>query len=454
MKKFFLLILVALLPVVSWADVEINKRTFPDYYFRRWLLNEDVGYDGLLTDAEIASVTEMYLFEDTDPIMIYRCGPVASLEGIEYFTSLTKLRCGGLSLTELDLTKNTKLKWLLLHENSYLTKVDVSGTEVQRIECADNWRLNEFKASGCTGLDYMECVENKLTELDVTGCTALSKLIIWGNIIRGAGMENLVESLPNTSSGVMIVQRNEGSYQDQNMITTLQVAAAKAKGWSVRRYYNGKEEEYAGIEPTEVVTFTEGQMATIILPKAPKAEWGRYYRLDRCEDGRIIFKEELQPQSHIPYIIVPSRDFIIDLNSLDLAGLGNDIVSIEDVSFIGSYISEDFGEREGFYIDIIDTTPDCRAEAGVTYTIGALRAYLQVHWDDPISQDGTRSPRQKMEVVLLDDGDGIGRPSTDPSLYGGEIYNLAGQRVTLHRGGDGRGLQRGIYIENGRKVVR
>ena len=45
-------------------------------------------------------------------------------------------------------------------------------------------------------------------------------------------------------------------------------------------------------------------------------------------------------------------------------------------------------------------------------------------------------------------------PSPDSFLYGGEMYNLAGQRVTPPRGGDGRGLPRGIYIINGKKFIQ
>ena len=64
------------------------------------------------------------------------------------------------------------------------------------------------------------------------------------------------------------------------------------------------------------------------------------------------------------------------------------------------------------------------------------------------------------EFILEDideEADGIqtiDRPTPDPSIEGGEIYNLAGQRVTPHRGGDGRVLQKGIYIMNGKKIVR
>ena len=46
-----------------------------------------------------------------------------------------------------------------------------------------------------------------------------------------------------------------------------------------------------------VVSFTKGQPATIILPIAPDAEKGKYYRLDRWENKQLVFEEERHPQA-------------------------------------------------------------------------------------------------------------------------------------------------------------
>ena len=100
------------------------------------------------------------------------------------------------------------------------------------------------------------------------------------------------------------------------------------------------------------------------------------------------------------------EEFSIGLNALDLQGCYRDTVSVEDVSFIGSFVSEAFDYQEGFYIDIIDTTPDCRFDESCV--IGALRAYLLVRWNAPYNQGGTKvPPSDKFEVVLHDIGTGI-----------------------------------------------
>ena len=191
----------------------------------------------------------------------------------------------------------------------------------------------------------------------------------------------------------------------------------------------------------EPVTFTAGQIATIILPTEPDVSKGKYYRLDRVEEGKIIFEQELQPRAHIPYIIVPSEDFSIDLSTLDLAGCYRDTVSVDDVSFIGSYVSEAFDYQDGFYIDIIDTTPDCRFDEFCV--IGALRAYLLVRWDDPYNQGGTKvPPLEKLEVVLHDYGTSLASPLREKGE--GAIYDLQGRLLPDKP-------SKGIYIENRHK---
>ena len=202
------------------------------------------------------------------------------------------------------------------------------------------------------------------------------------------------------------------------------------------------------------VNYATDQMATIVLPTAPDASKGKYYRLDRCEDGQIIFEQELQPQAHIPYIIVPSEDFSIDTSTLDLAGLSNDTVSIGGISFIGSYVGETLNEPEGFYFDIIDTTPDCSlslsGETGKVAHIGALRAYLQVSWDEPYNHGGSKAPGEKLGILLKDYGTGIGDAKRlndkGKMINDNSIYDLSGRRIS------GKPA-RGVYIKDGKKVA-
>ena len=205
------------------------------------------------------------------------------------------------------------------------------------------------------------------------------------------------------------------------------------------------------------VSFTKDQMATIILPTEPDASKGRYYRLDRCEKGKIIFEEELSPKARTPYIIVPKEDFSIDLNALDLDGLPRDTVSVKGASFIGSYCHEELSCQDGFYIDIIDATPDCQADDSNQRKaiVGALRACLIVSWDDPYNPGGSKGITVKREIVLKDNPNGIESLIPDPSpREKGTIYDLSGRKVNSQFSILNSQLkQKGLYIKDGKKIL-
>ena len=181
------------------SGIAINEETFPDENFCNWVLAQDYGQDGVLTEAEIAGVNRIAVVGSN----------IASLKGIEYFTALTYLDCSWNQLTALDVSQNTALTYLRC-SNNQLTALDVSQN---------------------TALTYLDCSGNQLTALDVSKNTALTNLNCSSNQINETEMSNLVESLP-INNGVLYV-KNLNNANEQNVITTAQVAAAKAKGWKV-----------------------------------------------------------------------------------------------------------------------------------------------------------------------------------------------------------------------------
>ena len=163
------------LPQMS-NDVMINETTFPDELFRKWVLNQEYGKDGILTEKEIAGVTFMNLF----PQNLIAVGHIKSLKGIEYFTAVTKIVCSMNELTELDLSKNTALTCLECYGN-HLTKLDLSkNTELTILDCSGN-ELTALNVSCCNKLTELNCIMNELTELDLSKNTALTWLECYGN---------------------------------------------------------------------------------------------------------------------------------------------------------------------------------------------------------------------------------------------------------------------------------
>ena len=241
------------------SDVAINETNFPDEIFRNWVLSQTYGLDGILTDSEVANM--WYLNVENMQIQ--------SLKGIEFFTALSWLQCDGNQLTALDVSKNTELSTLQCYSNQ-LTSLDVSkNTALTNLNCSNNqltvldvsknialtdlWcpgnQLTSLDVSKNTMLTAMSCALNPLTSLKLANNSRLSSLYCVQCQIRGAAMDALIESLPNGDNNMMFVIWNEN---EGNVMTTTQVAAAKAKGW-IPYYFDGENRlEYAGSDPNSI----------------------------------------------------------------------------------------------------------------------------------------------------------------------------------------------------------
>lgn len=282
----------------------IVEENFPDEYFRKYLMNQDYGKDMVITDEEIKSITFITISGDyQDNNKRY----LKSLKGIEYFTSLTSLYCSYNLLTELDVSNNKELTVLCCPNNSLksldissnvllttlvcdmngLTKLDVSkntsltslschhnqltslditkNKALIRLTCADN-KLTEIDVSKNTALTYLFCAYNQLTSLDVSKNGELTELTCMGNQltkldvsknlklttlkcqrnnINEERMDQMIEGLPNQTSGKLyVVSSKKGDGEGGNVCTKIQVRKANEKGWEVYCGY-----EYLGSGP-------------------------------------------------------------------------------------------------------------------------------------------------------------------------------------------------------------
>ena len=220
-------------------NVDINETNFPDANFRYYLQNQSFGGDGVLTVYEIPNLKNINVSGRQ----------IKSLQGIEYFTSQTDLSCYTNKLTSLDVSKNTELISLHCGENQ-LTSLDVSkNTALTYLYCYTN-QLTSLDVSKNTTMTSLYCYDNQLTSLDVSNNTELTYLYCYKNQIKGTAMDALVNSLPTIENGIMRVIAYD---KEQNVMTTTQVAAAKAKGWTpyyeCLSGYHLEWREYAGSEP-------------------------------------------------------------------------------------------------------------------------------------------------------------------------------------------------------------
>lgn len=177
-KLLSLLVAVVLLmscfsAFVANADdsVAINSINFPDATFRQVVAEyyDDDG-DGFLSPVErnvsYMSVSGMIDIDEEN---------ITTIKGIEYFTALVYLRCGGIGLTSLDVSALTNLQYLTCEGNK-LTELDVMyNSKLKELNCSDN-ELTYLELPYSTTLTKLHCYANHITELGINRLNNLKDL--------------------------------------------------------------------------------------------------------------------------------------------------------------------------------------------------------------------------------------------------------------------------------------
>ena len=223
---------------------------------------KELQKQGIIADAEnitpedmekIATMTELDVSGTYE-----NPGALTSLQGIEYFESLTQLSCYYNQLTSLNISANTALTTLWCYNNS-LTSLDVSGctvltelscpfnqltsldlsanTALTGLSCSSN-QLTTLDVSANTALTELSCENNPLTTLDISANTALTELYCYGNQLTSldvsANMALMWLSCSYNSLETLDISKNTALTQldcSSNSLTTLDVSANTALTW-------------------------------------------------------------------------------------------------------------------------------------------------------------------------------------------------------------------------------
>ena len=166
-------------------DVVINAENFPDANWRAvvddWFNEEDEfgEKDNVLSAEEISGVTLISvpgMLEDT-------CGEdaeISDLTGIEHFTALKRLRCGGIGLETLDISAMPQLVELTCNGNDLAT-LDIShNTALTWLNCSGN-ELDALNLTANTALTRLDCYANHLTDINLAPLTNLTTLRLQQN---------------------------------------------------------------------------------------------------------------------------------------------------------------------------------------------------------------------------------------------------------------------------------
>ena len=195
---------------------------------------KELQKQGIIADAEhitpedmekIAAITSLDVSGTEDAP-----GALTSLQGIEYFESLTELECEYNRLTSLDVSANTKL-WLLSCSNNSLKKLNVSAnSELITLHCEEN-QLTELDVSTNTKLSYLYGNDNQLTSLDISANSELTYLYCYDNQLSSldvsANPELIIIWGSNNSSTELDVSANTKLthlYCERNLLTELDVS--------------------------------------------------------------------------------------------------------------------------------------------------------------------------------------------------------------------------------------
>ena len=109
------------------------------------------------------------------------------------FPELEAITIAKSALTALDVSRNTKLVFLICNSGQ-LTALDVShNPELETLLCASN-RLTELNIANNPKLQALDCSHNKLTALDVSHNPALISLLCMGNDLPELNIEACSEA--------------------------------------------------------------------------------------------------------------------------------------------------------------------------------------------------------------------------------------------------------------------
>ena len=145
--------------------------TFEDETFREYIKTSfDSDDDGYLSETEVGSVKN---------INVSGKSAITTLKGIEKLTALEKLNCHGTSISELDLTNNTKVTEIDCGECKNLSNMNLtSNSELTTIDCGACPKITSLNFSANKKLKKLNCIYmDNVEEIDLSSNTAFRQLV-------------------------------------------------------------------------------------------------------------------------------------------------------------------------------------------------------------------------------------------------------------------------------------
>lgn len=146
-----------------FANVDSSNRDyFEDQFFYTVIINSynnengtQKKYDDILTDSELASIKEI----DSGDVQGDTSDLLKSAKGIEKLTGLTKLDLSNNTLTEIDLSHNTKLTQVNLSDNALSSITFGKNDNLSSLDLSNNY-LNSLDISNLKSLSSLDLEDN------------------------------------------------------------------------------------------------------------------------------------------------------------------------------------------------------------------------------------------------------------------------------------------------------
>ena len=254
--------------------VAINEYNFPDQKFRNYLLSQDYGQDALLTQDEIAAITELYP----------QGRNITTLEGIQYLTNLTYLNVSNNNLTDAGFSDLMaylpNLTELRFDDNEYLTRFDAGQNTKLRILSGWGCALTSLDVRGCTELQELGCDDNQLTFLNLSENTKLRRLQCNDNQLTEIyGLSDLTELRNLVCSQNQIATLDVSTFP---MLAELQCGGNSLTTLDLRQNGNLR---YLYVE--------KNQLSTLLLPESAPLKWLRIFGNQLKNDAMRDIVEKL-----------------------------------------------------------------------------------------------------------------------------------------------------------------
>ena len=200
--------------------IRLSEENFPDAHFREYLSTGfDADGDGFLSTSERDGITDISVSGFN--FKTFEDDPdrvkISSLRGIEYFPKLKSLNCVSNRLEELDLSGNPDLERVFCWGNQ-LRALDVSGSPALKILYCWNNKLTGLDVSGSPGLTDLDCGGNCLAGLDLSANRALQELGCDSNSLVIPPEGISTRKLPGFDAG-RVISCTGGSFSPDGMFT-------------------------------------------------------------------------------------------------------------------------------------------------------------------------------------------------------------------------------------------